>query len=98
MSFFANEKNFKNFYFFGIFGFPYVGVYMEAKKTLPRQLNMPVNRICEASGLSDDSGRNSVPMEKGAKVLSKENRQAYHSHETRCGATKMWCKAGTMLT
>ena len=71
---------------------------MEAKKTLPRQLNKPVNRICEAGGLSDDSGRNSVPMEKGAKVLSKENRQAYHSHETRCGATKMWCKAGTMLT
>ena len=54
------------------------------KKSLSRQLNMPVNRICEASGLSDDSGRNSVPMEKGAKVLSKENRQAYHSHETRC--------------
>ena len=72
------KKNLKIFYFFGIFGFPYVGVYMEAKKTLPRQLNKPVNRICEASGLSDDSGRNSVPMEKGAKVLSKENRQADH--------------------
>lgn len=27
--FFANEKI---FYFFGIFGFSYVGVYMEAKK------------------------------------------------------------------
>jgi hypothetical protein len=43
-------------------------------------------------GLSDDSGRNSVPMEKGAKVLSKENRQAYHSHNTPSGT-----RVGTML-
>jgi len=26
------KKFLKNFYFFGIFGFSYVGVYMEAKK------------------------------------------------------------------
>ena len=84
MSFLPVKKFLKKFLFFwNIWLFLCRGIYGSEKK-LPRQLNKPVNRICEASGLSDDSGRNSVPMEKGAKVLSKENRQAYHSHETRC--------------